>query len=220
MAIGAEKTPAAKAATPAAVFLSSAPRARPKRAATVRYKDEPTTVRSTPGSVSEIAAAPRADWIAVATKNSATAASRVSGSTSPASTISFAHSTGSREGTTASEARIIPVPYSPLNISTPSTLITSWASRMPYRLTDTAAAAGSAGETPFGLADAAIAAPTPTIRPIAVSAQYQVERSARSFVHSERMTRTWVTGPATASSAMAGAGASAALIAALRRGTR
>ena len=54
----------------------------------------------------------------------------------------------------------------------------------------------------------------------AISTQDQVERSARSFVHSERMTRAWVTGPATAGLAGAGPARVAAFIASLRRGTR
>ena len=169
---------------------------------TVRYNDEPTTVRSTPGSVSEIAEPPREDSSAVAMKKSATAHSRVTGSTRPASTISFAHSTGSRDGTTASVARIIPVPYSPLNASTPTTPITSWANKRPSRLADTPAAAELPAETWYGAPDPAIAAPRPTISTTALSPHHQVERSARSFVHSARTTRTWVTGPAT----VAGAG--------------
>ncbi|HJZ24736.1 MAG TPA: hypothetical protein VJ370_00540, partial [Streptosporangiaceae bacterium] len=79
---------------------------------TVRYNDAPTTSRSTPGSVSEMAEPPREDSRAVAVKNSAITASRLNGSIKPTSTISFAQSTGSRDGTTASVARIIPVAYS------------------------------------------------------------------------------------------------------------
>ncbi len=71
----------------------------------------------------------------------------VTGSTKPTSTITFAHSTGSRDGTTASVARIIPVPYSPLNASTPTTPITSWANNTPSRATDTPFAAVLPGET-------------------------------------------------------------------------
>src|ERR1022692_218271 len=213
---GATMNSAANADMPAAVFLSSAPRATPMTAAAVRYSDAPATVRSTPGSVSAIAVPPRADWIAVATKKSATAASMVTGSTRAANTASFAHSTGSLDGTTASEARIIPVPYSLLNTSTPSTPITSWAIRMPNRLTDTAVTAGCAAETRYGF-PAANPAPIPTIAKTVTSALYQVERSPRSFVHSERTTRAWVTGRATVTGA-AGGGASTALIASLRRG--
>jgi hypothetical protein len=158
-------------------------------------------------------------------KNSANAHSRVTGSTRPASTITFAHSTGSREGTTASVARIIPVPYSPLNASTPTTPITSWANSRPSRLADTPFAAELAAETWYAVPEPAIAAPRPTIRTTAASPHHRVERSARSLAHSARTTRTWVTGPAI----VAGTGAPipgtglvpvTALIASLRRGTR
>ena len=74
---------------------------------------------------------------------------------------------------------------------------------MPNRLTDTAVTAGCAAETRYGF-PAANPAPTPTISTTATSALYQVERSARSFVHSERMTRTWVTGRATVGRRRAG----------------
>ena len=100
-------------------------------------------------------------------------------------------------------ARIIPVAYSPLKASTPSTLSTSWAITTPARLTATPPAAELPAEIVYGGPDPVIAAPTPTMSTTASSAQYQVERSARSFTHSERTTRTWVTRPAT----VAGAGA-------------
>src|SRR5271165_346908 len=99
--IGTTKNTAANTDRPAAVLRSRAPRARPMTTTTVRYNDEPATVRSTPGSVSEITEPPREDTIAVAVKKSTTAHSRVTGSTRPTSTITLAHSTGSREGTTA-----------------------------------------------------------------------------------------------------------------------
>src|ERR1700691_2331684 len=223
--IGTTKNTAANTDRPAAVLRSSAPRARPMTATTVRYNDEPTTVCSTPGSVSEITEPPREETRAVAAKKSTNAHTMVTGSTRPASTISFAHSTGSRDGTTASVARIIPVPYSPLNASTPTTPTTSWANNTPSRATDTPLAAVLPAETWYGVPDAAIAAPRPTISTAAVSAHHRVERSARSLVHSARTTRTWVTGPATVAGAgFASAGASpvpmTALIASLRRGTR
>jgi hypothetical protein len=163
---------------------------------------------------------PREDSRAVAVKNSAIAASRVSGSSRPASTISFAHSTGSREGTTASVARIIPVVYSPLNASTPSTPRTSWANKTPTRLIVTPPAAALPAEIWYGAPDPAIAAPRPTISTTAISAHHQVERSARSLVHSARTTRTWVTRPAAVAGAGLGLVWMAALIASPRRGTR
>src|ERR1700733_5686963 len=214
------KNTAANTDRPAAVLRSMTPRANPMMTTTVRYNDEPATVRSTPGSVSEIAEPPREDSMAVAAKKSTNAHSMLTGSTRPASTISFAHSTGSRAGTTASVARIIPVPYSPLNASTPTTPSTSCANSTPSRATDTPAAAVLPGETWYGVPEPAIMVPRPTISTTAVSVHHRVERSARSLVHSARMTRTWVTGPAT----VTGTGASlvpvTALIASLRRGTR
>src|SRR5271157_5238503 len=91
---------------------------------------------------------------------------------------------------------------------------------MPTRLIVTPPAAELPAEILYGAPDPAIAAPRPMIRTTALSPHHQVERSARSLVHSARTTRTWVTGPAT----VAGAGASVvprtALIASLRRGIR
>src|SRR5580658_177925 len=219
------KNKPANADRPAAVLRSSAPRARPMMTTTVRYNDEPTTVRSTPGSVSEIAEPPREDSIAVAVKKSTNAHSMLSGSTRPASTISFAHSTGSRDGTTARVARIIPVPYSPLNASTPTTPTTSWANSRPSRAAEIPLAAELAAETWYGVPDPAIAAPRPTISTTAASVHHRVERSARSLVHSARTTRAWVTGPATVAGAgITGAGADLAAVTALigwlRRGIR
>src|ERR1700735_4428756 len=158
-ATGMTKNSAANTDRPAAVLRSSAPRARPIMTTTVRYNDEPATVRSMPGSVSESTDPPREDSIAAAAQKSANAHSMVTGSTRPTSTITLAHSTGSRAGTTASVARIIPVPYSPLNASTPTTPITSAANNTPIRATDTPAAAVLPAETWYGVPEPAIAAP-------------------------------------------------------------
>src|SRR5580704_4060340 len=202
--IGRTKNTAANTDRPAAVLRSRAPRARPMMTTTVRYNDEPTTVRSTPGSVSVMAEPPRADSMAAAAKKSTNAHSSVTGSTRPTSTITLAHSTGSRDGTTASVARIIPVPYSPLNASTPTTPSTSWANSTPSRAVDIPAAAVVPAVTWYGVPEPATRAPTPTISADAVSVHHRVERSARSLVHSARTTRTWVTGPATVAGAVAG----------------
>ena len=145
--IGRTKNTAANADRPAAVLRSRAPRARPMMTTTVRYSDAPATVRSTPGSVSEIAEPPREDSMAAAVKKSANAHSMVTGSTRPTSTITLAHSTGSRDGTTARVARIIPVPYSPLKDSTPTTPRTSWANSTPNRADDIPIAAVLPGVT-------------------------------------------------------------------------
>ena len=171
---------------------------------TVRYSDEPTTVRSTPGSVSESTEPPREDSIAAAAKKSANAHSMVTGSTRPASTISLAHSTGSRGGHDRQRGA-----------DHPGAVLAAerqHADHADHQLgeqarrsgpTDTPPAAVLPGETWYGVPDPAIAAPRPTISTTAISAHHRVERSARSLVHSARTTRTWVTGPAT----VAGAGA-------------
>jgi hypothetical protein len=52
----------------------------------------------------------------------------------PAKTASFPHSTGRRRGTAVSEERIIPVLYSPLISSTPSTPKATTAKMTPFRL--------------------------------------------------------------------------------------
>jgi hypothetical protein len=78
---------------------------------------------------------------------------------------------------------------------------TSWANKTPTRLTVTPPAAELPAEILYGVPDPAIAAPRPTIRTTAISAHHQVERSARSLVHSERTTRARVTGLATAARA-------------------
>lgn len=58
--------------------------------------------------------------------------------TTDAATASVAHSTGSRFGTTPSEDRIIPVPYSPVIINAASTPSASWAKNVPVRLVEIA----------------------------------------------------------------------------------
>src|ERR1700685_915931 len=144
------KNTAANADRPAAVLRSRAPRARAMMTTTVRYSAEPATVSSTPGSLSESTEPPREDKMAAAAKKPANEHSMVTGSTRPTSTVAFAHSTGSRDGTTARVARIIPVPYSPLNASTPTTPTTSCANSRPSRADDTAVVAGVAAQTPGG----------------------------------------------------------------------
>ena len=82
-------------------------------------------VRSTPGSASEIADAPRADWIAVATRKSAEGGQERHRQHQPGQHDQLRPQHRQPRGTTASDERIIPVPYSPLNISTPSAPITT-----------------------------------------------------------------------------------------------
>ena len=64
----------------------------------------------------------RIAWLA---KNASSTDGSISANVTVAKTTIFAQSTGSRFGTAPSEARIIPVEYSPLITSTPSTPIAS-----------------------------------------------------------------------------------------------
>ena len=64
----------------------------------------------------------RIAWLA---KNETSTAGSISTKVVSAKTAIFAHSTGRRFGTAPSEARIIPVEYSPLITSTPRTPIAS-----------------------------------------------------------------------------------------------
>ena len=65
--------------------------------------------------------------IAWAPKNATNALASISTNVTEANTAILAHSTGSRRGTAIRLERIIPVEYSPLITSTPSTPIASWA---------------------------------------------------------------------------------------------
>jgi NAD(P)-dependent dehydrogenase (short-subunit alcohol dehydrogenase family) len=77
----------------------------------------------------------------------------------------------------------------------------SCANKTPSRAADTPVAAELPAETRYGAPEPAIAAPRPTISTTPLRPHHQVERSARSLVHSARTTRTWVTGPATVAGA-------------------
>ncbi len=126
----------------------------------------------------------------------------------PAKTASLAHRTGRRRGTTVSEARIMPVLYSPLIRSTPSTPKATTAKAMPVRLVlmGLNAALSAALRVWYWFAlTAENSAPMPIIKTTAVSRVYRVDRRDRNLVNSERTTRAWVTFSAAALAAAAGA---------------
>ena len=122
----------------------------------------------------------------------------MSASVTEPKTIALAQSTGSRFGTAVNEARIMPVEYSALITSTPSTPIASCAICEPI-------SAGSSGlklaRSPGLLepqwleitAEARIG--KPIVSTVAISRDQRVERTLRSFVHSETITRHCVTRP-------------------------
>src|SRR3979411_2126714 len=67
-------------------------------------------------------------------KNDTKADTSVTTKATTANTRALAHSTGSRVAAAERLARIMPVLYSPVTISTPSTPMTSWVRKYPRRL--------------------------------------------------------------------------------------
>ena len=159
--------------------------------ATVTYSAAPMTSRRALGAEIET---PRW-WLlsrACPTKKDTKLVTSMTANATPAKTPSFAHSTGSRRGTAVSEERIIPVLYSPLISSTPSTPIASWENRMPFRLVviGLKLALSAALKVWYWLAvTAVISAPIPMVSTTAVSSVHIVERSDRNLVHSDSRTR-------------------------------
>ena len=126
-------------------------------------------------------------------------------------TTALPQSTGRRRGTAVIEARIIPVEYSAVITSTPSTPIASWAIWTPTKLTSS----GWKSARSLGLAEgqwcettAAAIAGTPIVNRNAAASDHFVERTERSFVSSERKTRSCVTRPVCSSGGMTWAWAS------------
>jgi hypothetical protein len=104
------------------------------------------------------------------------------------------HRVGSRRGTAASVVRISPVAYSLVISSTPSTPAATCASSTPARLTDVGsnvAAAAPCG----GLATRSrlYRMPNATTRITADSSDHSAPGWVRSLVHSDFITRAWVT---------------------------
>src|SRR5689334_4540281 len=128
------KNTPAKVAIPAAVLRNSAPSATPIMPATVTYRAAPMTDRRAPGAVM----AALRWWLlssACPRKKETKLATSAIANIEAAKTTSLAHSTGRRRGTAVSEERIMPVLYSPLIISTPSTPKATTAKVTPARLT-------------------------------------------------------------------------------------
>src|SRR6266545_2693713 len=178
----------------AAVPRSRAPRPNPSRPTAARYSAAPSTARVVPGwrRVVSRCSDDRIDW---PTRNAARVARMHKVRTASANPIALPHSTGSLRGTVAKLVRIVPVAYSPVNRSAPSTPIASCANWTPPRLiamgSKLAMSAGCCGgrvtRTP------AYSAPKPTISTAAASSDQALDGSERSLVHSERITLAWVT---------------------------
>src|SRR5258706_4149704 len=130
---GMTKNTAANVAIPAAVLRSSAPRATPIMPATVMYRAAPMTDRRASGAVMDTprwwllsSACPRKKEMKLAISETEKIV--------PAKTASLPHRTGRRHGTAVSEARIMPVLYSPLITSTPRTPHATTAKMTPITL--------------------------------------------------------------------------------------
>src|SRR4051812_8102707 len=110
-----------------------------------------------------------------------------------ATAIAFATSTGTRVGTATSVERIIPVEYSPVMSSAPSTAMVSMPSWKPPE-TSSAPLAGPGVAPDPGAADPVAAASTenataretPVIRTTVAASTHHVERSESSLVNSPR----------------------------------
>src|SRR5665213_410517 len=185
---GITKNAPTNAEIAAAVLRSSAPSASPIIPVTVTYNAAPTTDRSAPGAV----IATFRWWLASRVcpmENEITAAISDSVSTTPAKTPSLPHSTGKRRGTAVSDARIMPVLYSPLISNTPSTPIASCARVKPARLVATGLNVARSLALNVWYSSATTEennALTPIINATAMSSVQTVERTDRNFVHSER----------------------------------
>src|ERR1700716_820826 len=179
-----------KVAMAPAVCRMIQPSATPSRPTAVEYSPAPITARSTPG-------ADRVVWMcwelrnAWPPKNAANELSVVTTKVTAANTTSFAHSTGSLLGAADRLARIIPVLYSPVTTSAPSTPTTNWAKVYPLRAMSVGLKRAWRAALMNGHRPAVSAANTQpsTIIPanVAAKAIYD-ERKERNFSHSE-----WIT---------------------------
>src|ERR1700751_363773 len=116
--------------------------------------------------------------------------------------MSFAQSTGSRFGTAVKVERIEPVEYSALIRSTPRTAIASCATLTPARAMSSGwRSARSCGDIDPQCDDVTKANATgkAIVRRKPTASDHFVDRTERSFVHSESRTRGKVTRPVLAS---------------------
>jgi hypothetical protein len=111
------------------------------------------------------------------------------------SMIALPHRAGSRFGTAASVVRIMPVAYSLVISSTPSTPAAICASWTPDWLTETGSNEAVAAAPCGGRASRSrlYRTPNPTTRMTADSRDHSAAGWVRSLVHSDLITRAWVT---------------------------
>src|SRR5918993_1609606 len=118
-------------------------------------------------------------------KNPANAVTVPTTKSVPVSTIALAASTDPRRGGAASVARIIPVPYSLVTTSVPSTMAVIWANIRPQVTNDSGDSSAS-----LLASHAALVAQTSTVRPAprtkSIAVDQNVERTDQNLIHSAR----------------------------------
>src|SRR6516225_4853959 len=132
---GSTNSTATMAVSAPAVCRISSPMPRASSPPTVRNSAPPMTARSTPGWLSVVLVWCD-DMIAWPMKNDAKLLMRPVTNATAASTATFAAASRPRCGSAVSEVRIIPVEYSEVMTSVPTTPISSWVSHTPPRLQD------------------------------------------------------------------------------------
>ena len=128
-------------------------------------------------------------------RNAASEAGTVTARVAAVSTAALPHKAGSRRGTAASVVRISPVAYSLVISSTPSTPTAICASCTPARLTETGSNEEIAAAPCGGLASRSrlYRMPNPASKMTADSSAHSAAGWVRSLVHSDLITRAWVT---------------------------
>src|SRR5512142_1096213 len=173
----------------AAVCRKMAPAANANMPHRVTYRAPPITARSTFGwdSVALSCVLVRMAW---PRKNATKAVTTVTTRATTAKTIALAAYKVARLGIAVSDVLIIPVEYSAVSTSAPSTTMTSWPRKnSPAMLTWVASkVARSAAVVWDQLAatPAEMAAPIPMLITNSTSSVHQVERTERILVNSER----------------------------------
>src|SRR6185437_16887509 len=151
------------------------------------------TDRATPGCENETCRMWWRERIAWLAKKAINTGPTINSKVTSPKTAVLAHSTGRRFGTAAKLARIIPVEYSPVITSTPSTAIASWERFTPARAMSSgwrSARSRALIEPQWEDVIAANRTGKRIVSKIAAKSDQRVERSERSFVHSETATRS------------------------------
>src|SRR5262245_60629774 len=162
-----------------------APRPRPRSPRTARYSPQPMSARATPGSLmDDCSASP--DSNAWKTKKPAKLPARPTTRAVAANTTVFASRTYDRRGTAARVARIIPVVYSLVMISTPKTPSAICDRWLPPRLTRTASSVALSCSLSRPGRKTASSAAKPIMKPTAAISDQVVERTERSLQNSDR----------------------------------